>query len=102
MNTTLLTRFKIDLGITNTTGYDSRLESLLDTAKAEIEREGVTLDDTIADDGELIIDYARFLWLSRRGENPETTMPRSLRWRINNRLFGKERSARNKEEDGNV
>ena len=98
---TLLQRLKIDIGITNTTGYDERLTSLLNTAKAEIMREGVVLDETNPDDGEIIVDYARFLWLSRRGENPETTMPRSLRWRINNRLFGKERSIRNKE-DGNV
>lgn len=92
----LLTRLKIDLGIINATAYDERLTSLLNVAQKEIEREGVTLDVTNnVDDAELVIDYARFLWLSRRGgNNPENEkMPRSLRWRINNRLFGSERKS---------
>ena len=96
---TLLQRLKIDLGILNSTAYDDRLTSLLSVAKKEIEREGVKLDETDGDDGELIIDYAWFLWQGRRGDwNPESQMPRSLRWRINNRLFGKERSAKNPED----
>ena len=95
----LLTRLKIDLGIINSTVYDSRLMSLLNVAKNEIEREGVSLNVENVDDGELIVDYARFMWLSRRGENPETTIPRSLRWRINNRLFGKERKSAQPTED---
>lgn len=95
----LLTRLKIDLGIIHSTVYDSRLMSLLNVAKNEIEREGVILNVENVDDGELIVDYARFMWLSRRGENPETTIPRSLRWRINNRLFGKERKSAQPTED---
>lgn len=95
----LLTRLKIDLGIIHSTVYDSRLLSLLNVAKNEIEREGVILNVENDDDGELIVDYARFMWLSRRGENPETTIPRSLRWRINNRLFGKERKSAQPTED---
>lgn len=95
----LLTRLKIDLGIINSNVYDSRLMSLLNVAKNEIEREGVILNVENVDDGELIVDYARFMWLSRRGENPETTIPRSLRWRINNRLFGKERKSAQQTED---
>lgn len=89
----LLTKLKIDLGIVNSTAYDSRLTSLLNVAKDEIEREGVVLDITKTDDGELLVDYAREKWLARRGDNPQSGMSRSLRWRINNRLFGKERSS---------
>lgn len=90
----LLNRLKIDLGITNSDRYDSRLSSLLEVAKKEIEREGVVLDIEDTDDGELLVDYARFMWQSRRGENPEMTMSKSLRFRINNRLFGKERKSK--------
>ena len=89
----LLAKLKIDLGIVNSTAYDSRLTSLLNVAKDEIEREGVVLDITKTDDGELLVDYAREKWLARRGDNPQSGMSRSLRWRINNRLFGKERSS---------
>ena len=81
----LLARLKIDLGITNSTMYDSRLTSLLQVAKKEIEKEGATLDLNDISDSELVIDYARYLWQSRR---EPMTEPRSLRWRINNRLFG--------------
>lgn len=89
----LLQKLKIDLGILNSTAYDSRLTSLLNVAKDEIEREGVVLNIENVDDGELLVDYAREKWLARRGDNPQSGMSRSLRWRINNRLFGKERKS---------
>ncbi len=81
----LLVRLKIDLGIINSTVYDQRLLSLLNVAKKEIEKEGATLDLDDISDSELVIDYARYLWQSRR---EPMTEPRSLRWRINNRIFG--------------
>lgn len=94
---TLLSRLKIDLGIMHSTAYDSRLTSLLQVSQKEIEREGIVLDLTDVDDGELLIDYAREMWQRRRGENPESAMSKSLRYRMNNRLFGKERKSRNPE-----
>lgn len=81
----MLARLKIDLGIINSTVYDNRLTSLLEVAKKEIEKEGATLDLNDISDSELVIDYARYLWQSRR---EPMTEPRSLRWRINNRIFG--------------
>ena len=81
----LLARLKIDLGIINSTVYDQRLMSLLEVARKEIEKEGAILDLTDISDSELVIDYARYLWQSRR---EPMTEPRSLRWRINNRIFG--------------
>ena len=81
----MLARLKIDLGIINSTVYDERLTSLLEVAKKEIEKEGATLDLNDISDSELVIDYARYLWQSRR---EPMTEPRSLRWRINNRIFG--------------
>lgn len=95
---TLLSRLKIDLGIIHSTAYDSRLTSLLQVSEKEIEREGIKLDLTDVDDGELLIDYARDLWQRRRGDNPESAMSKSLRFRLNNRLFGKERKSRNEVE----
>lgn len=93
---TLLTRLKIDLGIIHSTVYDERLRSLLNVSKKEIEREGIVLDLENVDDGELLIDYARELWQRRRGEHPESAMSKSLRFRMNNRLFGKERKSQSK------
>lgn len=81
----MLNGLKLDLGIINSTVYDSRLTNLLDAAKKEIEREGAVLNTNDVDDQNLIIDYARYMWLSRR--EPQD-FPRSLRWRINNRIFG--------------
>lgn len=92
MDTAILNGLKIDLGIINSTVYDTRLEVLLETAKKEIEREGAVLDLNCIDDQNLIIDYARYMWLSRR--EPQE-FPRSLRWRINNRIFGKNQEASN-------
>lgn len=86
----LLARLKIDLGIINSTIYDQRLLSLLNVAKKEIEKEGATLDLEDISDSELVIDYARYLWQSRREPMAE---PRSLRWRINNRIFGGNKDA---------
>lgn len=98
---TLLSRLKIDLGIIHSTAYDSRLTSLLQVSEKEIEREGIKLDLTDVDDGELLIDYARDLWQRRRGDNPESAMSKSLRFRLNNRLFGKERKSQNPEVNDN-
>lgn len=82
---TLLQMLKIDLGIT-TDIYNTRLEQYLTAAKAEIEREGVALTNSMAD-GNLVIQYAAWMWRKRdTGEG----MPRMIRWQINNRLFGGE------------
>lgn len=81
---TMLTMLKVDLGIT-TTAYDARLSQYLTSAKKEIEREGVSLSSsTSADDANIVIQYAAWMWRKRdTGEG----MPRMLRWLINNRLF---------------
>lgn len=80
---TKLQMLKIDLGI-NKTIYDDRLEQYLTAAKAEIEREGVTLTDSAADQN-LIVQYAAWLWHKR---DTGDGIPRMIRWQINNRLFG--------------
>ena len=79
---TLLLFLKIDLGINRDT-YDARLPSDLETAQAEIHREGITLGDS-SDDIDLVVMYAAWLWNKRRtGEG----MPRMLRYLLNNHLF---------------
>ena len=81
-NSELLAMLKIDCGIT-TTAFDERLAQYVDTAKAEITREGATLADT-ASDSQLIVMYAAWLWRKRdTGEG----MPRMLRYAINQRVF---------------
>lgn len=81
-DTTMLLMLKVDLGIT-TTAYDERLTAFLQTAAAEIRREGYTLTDSV-DDANLQIMYAAWLW--RRRDTGEG-MPRMIRWMLNNRLF---------------
>jgi len=91
MENALLERLKIDLGIINATVYDERLTVLLNVAEKEIKREGVaTLSREDQGDAELIIDYARWLWLGRR---EPSAMPRDLRWRLNNRIFSEKARA---------
>ena len=80
---TKLQMLKIDLGI-NTSAYDERLTQYLASAKAEIEREGVKLTDSVPDEN-LIVQYAAWMWRKRdTGEG----IPRMIRWQINNRIFG--------------
>ena len=87
MSNVLLDRLKIDIdiGIINNTVYDSRLTSLLSTAETEVSKfVGEPVDTTKDRDAELVIDYARWQWLSRRGP---TAMPASLLYRLNCRAF---------------
>ena len=80
---TMLLLMKTDLGIT-TTLYDERLLQYLAAAKQEIAREGYVLSADSADDNNLQIMYAAWMW--RRRDTREG-MPRMIRWLLNNRLF---------------
>lgn len=87
-NAEMLTALKIDLGISTTNAYDGRLVEYLGSARAAIIREGITLTDSL-EDCDLVVDYAGWLWNKRRtGE----AIPRSLRWRLNNRLLSEKMS----------
>ena len=81
---TMLQMLKIDLGIT-TTAYDERLSQYLTSAKDAITKEGITLDDSVISDGNLVVMYAAWMWRKR---DTSEGMPRMLRWQLNNRLFG--------------
>lgn len=85
MSNVMLERLKIDIGIMNNTVYDQRLTSLLTVAQSEVSKfVGENVDVNDDRDAELVIDYARWQWISRR---EPTTMPASLKYRLNCRAF---------------
>lgn len=85
MSNVMLNRLKIDIGILNNTAYDERLTSLLTVAQSEVSKfVGENVDVNDDRDAELVIDYARWQWISRR---EPTAMPASLKYRLNCRAF---------------
>jgi hypothetical protein len=78
----LLSMLKVDLGIT-TTAYDTRLAQYIESAKTEINREGVSLTSSV-NDAQLVVMYAAWTW---RRRDTGDGMPRMLRYALNNRLF---------------
>lgn len=79
----ILTALKVDLQI-STSAMDTYLGQLIAAAQSYITQEGITLTESI-DDGMLVEMYAAYLYRKRREEN--VSMPRMLRWALNNRLF---------------
>lgn len=75
---------KLDLQIT-TTAYDELLSQMISSAEGMIAREGIVLDSKKAEDTQLVVMYAAYLYRRRRDENP--AMPRMLRFALNNRLL---------------
>lgn len=85
MSNVMLERLKIDIGILNNNVYDQRLTSLLTVAQSEVSKfVGENVDVNNDRDAELVIDYARWQWISRR---EPTAMPASLKYRLNCRAF---------------
>lgn len=80
----ILKILKTDLQI-NVEAYDVYLGNLIELARAAIEKEGIVLDDTSVNHGMLVEMYAAYLYRKRREE--QATMPRSLRYALNNELF---------------
>lgn len=81
---TRLKLLKLDLQI-STNAIDELLIQMLNAAHNFIEREGISLDETSAEDTQLVVMYAAYLYRKRRETN--VAMPRMLRWALNNRLF---------------
>lgn len=81
----LLKLLKQDLGQV-TKAKDELFTLALNSAKAQIEREGITLRDTV-DDAHLIVMYAAYLIRKRAKDTDVAGMPRMLRYALNNRLF---------------
>ena len=90
--TDLLTLLEADLSILYPDATRIvQLQHLIITALQLIAREGVTLTEPYsAEDGQLVIMYAAYLFRKRATEEP---MPRMLRWALNNRIFSAKASA---------
>lgn len=82
--TDLLILLKLDLLIT-TSAIDSSLIQLLESAQEMIAREGVTLRPDSAEDNQLIVGYAAYLFRQRNDAGMQ--MPRWLRYGLNNRVL---------------
>lgn len=82
----LLTLLQADLNILSPDATRlAQLQHLIATAIQLIAREGATLTEPYsAEDGQLIIMYAAYLFRKRATAEP---MPRMLRWALNNRIF---------------
>ena len=80
-----LALLKANLSAIGSTIYDELFLSLLASAKTMIEREGITLDLESADDNNLIVGYAT--WLFQQREQPNMPMPRWLRYNLNNKVL---------------
>lgn len=83
----ILLAIKTDKQI-SVSAYDTRLTQLISSAKEAIMAEGAqTLDPSAsAEDAQLVVMYAGWLWESRNAA--DAAMPRSLRFKLNNRIFG--------------
>lgn len=79
----LLIMLKCNLEIINNL-QDEYLSQLIAASKQMINREGITLSDSV-EDGNLVVMYAAYLYRKRADDNP--VMPRMLRYALNNRLF---------------
>lgn len=82
----ILTLLQADLNILQPDATrTAQLTHIVNAALQLIAREGVTLQEPFsAEDGQLVIMYAAYLFRKRAtGE----AMPRMLRWALNNRVF---------------
>ena len=67
-----------------TSANDEYLSALLSQASSAIQTEGIVLDGTIECDM-AVVQYAAYLFRKRAAN--ETSMPRFLRWNLNNILM---------------
>lgn len=90
----LLTLLQADLNLLSPDATRlAQLEHLIQVSLQLISREGVTLQEPYsAEDGQLVIMYASYLFRKRATDEP---MPRMLRWALNNRIFSEKARAAN-------
>ena len=80
---TILHLLKIDLGITHTL-RDSFFIQLIKSTIKEIERRGISLDLTMADDQMLVCDYAAWTYRKRVEDAP---LASNIQHRLRNRII---------------
>lgn len=68
-----------------TNANDEYLRTLLQSAASAIKEEGITLMEGDIKSDMAVIQYAAYLFRKRSGQ--DTTMPRYLRYQLNNMLF---------------
>nr|DAU86924.1 MAG TPA: Head Tail Connector Protein [Caudoviricetes sp.] len=68
-----------------TSANDDFLKSLIAAAEMAIQREGIVLVENDMDIDMAVVQYAAYLF--RKRASNETSMPRFLRWSLNNILF---------------
>lgn len=88
----LLTLLQADLNLLSPDATRlAQLEHLIQVSLQLISREGVTLQEPYsAEDAQLVIMYAAYLFRKRATDEP---MPRMLRWALNNRIFSEKARA---------
>lgn len=86
-----LALLKANVSAIGSTIYDELFTSLLLSAKSMIEREGITLDQDAAEDNNMIVGYAT--WLFQQREQPDMQMPRWLRYALNNKVLQQQAEA---------
>lgn len=91
-NGELLTVLKSDLQMT-TTANDSYLGELLAFAQKLIVQEGIAFDESDINCQMIQVQYAAYLFRKRAGS--ETSMPRFLRYELNNLLFSQKGAVTN-------
>ena len=74
-----------------TTANDDYLKTLMKLAASAIETEGIMLTEGAVDSDMAVIQYAAYLFRKRAGT--DATMPRYLRWQLNNMLFSQKGKA---------
>lgn len=82
--TEILTMTKSNLQIAGDS-FDDYLTMLIEAAQNSIAEEGITLDLESINDCNLVVMYTSYLYRKRMGDDP--SMPRMLRYGLNNRLF---------------
>lgn len=80
-----LALLKANVGAIGSAIYDELFTSLLLSAKSMIEREGITLDMDTAEDNNMVVGYATWLFMQR--DDPAMEMPRWLRYALNNKVL---------------
>ena len=71
--------------------FDSYLGMLIEAARGAIATEGITIDYESVEDCNIVVMYASYLYRKRLGDDP--SMPRMLRYAMNNKLFAQKAKA---------
>lgn len=86
----ILSMVKADLSLV-TKAKDDYLFMLINAAREQIKREGITLTDSVGD-AQILVMYTAYLFRKRAEDTDAAGMPRMLRYALNNRLFAEKAS----------